>query len=150
VIDSFLALSHFFTGFMPLIGLSLHIFRCISFCYARPTYFLIGLYLCRASMHSFFIDCQSLSELRITSVLIIAITQKEMWMGFKCNGLIIFSQRGGASKYNTCVSRLPPPPLCLTSSLGMEQYIVRPARSCSSVPKLETGTPKCRTCQPEE
>ncbi len=29
-------------------------------------------------------------------------------------------------------------------------YIVRPARSCSSVPKLETGTPKCRTCQPEE
>jgi hypothetical protein len=35
---------------------------------------------------------------------------KEMWVGFKCNGLIIFSQRGGASKYNTCVSRLPPPP----------------------------------------
>jgi hypothetical protein len=28
--------------------------------------------------------------------------------------------------------------------------IVRPARSCSSVPKLETGAPKCRTCQPEE
>ena len=25
-------------------------------------------------------------------------------------------------------------------------YSVRPARSCSSVPKLETGTPKCRTC----
>jgi hypothetical protein len=66
--------------------------------------------LCRASMHSFFIDCQSLRELRITSVLIIAITQKEMRVGFKCNGLIIFSQRGGASKYNTCVSRLPRPP----------------------------------------
>jgi hypothetical protein len=32
--------------------------------------------VCRASMHSFFIDCQSLRELRITSVLIIAITQK--------------------------------------------------------------------------
>ncbi len=35
---------------------------------------------------------------------------REMWVGFKCNGLIVFSQRGGASKvYNTCVSRLPPP-----------------------------------------
>jgi hypothetical protein len=37
--------------------------------------------LCRASMHSFFIDCQSLRELRITGVLIIAATQKEMWVG---------------------------------------------------------------------
>jgi hypothetical protein len=28
----------------------------------------------------------------------------EIWVGFKCNGLIVFSQRGGASKvYNTCV-----------------------------------------------
>ncbi len=37
--------------------------------------------------------------------------KKEMWVGFKCNGLVIFSQRGGTSKYNTCVSRLPHPHL---------------------------------------
>ncbi len=32
--------------------------------------------LCRACMHSFFIDCHSLRELRITSVLMIAAIQK--------------------------------------------------------------------------
>ncbi len=37
--------------------------------------------LCRACMHSFFIDCQSLRELRITSVLKNAAFQKEMWVG---------------------------------------------------------------------
>ncbi len=26
---------------------------------------------------------------------------KEMWVGLKCNGLIIFSQKGGTSKHNT-------------------------------------------------
>jgi hypothetical protein len=41
---------------------------------------------------------------------------KEMWVGFKCNGLVIFSQTGGASKYNTCVFPPPPPPACFTSS----------------------------------
>jgi hypothetical protein len=46
--------------------------------------------LCRASVHSFFIDCQSLRELRITSVLMIAAIQKEMWVGFKCNGPVNF------------------------------------------------------------
>jgi hypothetical protein len=34
-----------------------------------------------------------------------------MWVEFKCNGPTIFSQRGGISKYNTCVSRRPPPRL---------------------------------------
>ncbi len=37
--------------------------------------------VCRACMHSFFIDCQSLRELRITSVLRNAAIQKEMWVG---------------------------------------------------------------------
>ncbi len=47
----------------------------ICYCYQRQ--------LCRASMHSFFIDCQSLRELRITSVLIIAAIQKEMALGLR-------------------------------------------------------------------
>jgi hypothetical protein len=42
---------------------------------ADPDPILVGTYLCRASMHSFFIDFQSLRELRITCVLTIAITQ---------------------------------------------------------------------------
>jgi hypothetical protein len=37
----------------------------------------LTLCLCRASMHSFFIDCQSLRELRITGVFIIATTQEK-------------------------------------------------------------------------
>ncbi len=43
----------------------------------------------------------------------------EMWVGFKCNGLVIFSQRGGTSKHNTCVfppSPPPPPSARFTSS----------------------------------
>jgi hypothetical protein len=45
----------------------------------------------------------------------------EMWVGFKYNGLIVFSQRGDASKvYNTCIpafplSPSPPPPTHLLS-----------------------------------
>jgi hypothetical protein len=40
-----------------------------------------------------------------------------MWVGFKCNGLIVFSQRGGASKvYNTCVPAFPPSPPHLPTS----------------------------------
>jgi hypothetical protein len=35
-----------------------------------------GAQVCRANVHSFFIDCQSLRELRITSVLIIAAIQR--------------------------------------------------------------------------
>jgi hypothetical protein len=38
---------------------------------------IFTLWMCRASVHSFFIDCQSLRELRITGVLIIATTQKK-------------------------------------------------------------------------
>ncbi len=37
--------------------------------------------VCRTCMHSFLIDCQSLRELRITSVLRSAVIQKEMWVG---------------------------------------------------------------------
>ncbi len=43
--------------------------------------------LCRACMHSFFIDCQSLRELRITSVLKNAAIQKEMWVGSNVTAL---------------------------------------------------------------
>ena len=60
-------------------------------------------HLCRASVHSFFIDCQSLRELRITSVLIITAFQKEMWVGFKCNGPVNFFSERRYFKYNTCV-----------------------------------------------
>jgi hypothetical protein len=69
-------------------------------------------HICAAQVCTLFIDFQSLRELRITSVIIQVNCNrpKEMWVGFKCNGLIVFFQRGGASKvYNTCVSRLPPP-----------------------------------------
>jgi hypothetical protein len=43
--------------------------------------------VCRACMHSFFIDCQSLRELRITSVLRNAVIQKEMWVGSNVTAL---------------------------------------------------------------
>jgi hypothetical protein len=71
--------------------------------------------VCRASMHSFFIDCQSLRELRIMSVLIIAAIQKETWVGFKCNGPVNFFSERRYFKYNTCVfppcpPHSPPPP----------------------------------------
>jgi hypothetical protein len=57
-----------------------------------------------------------------------------MWVGFKSNGLIIFSQRGGASKYNTCVSRLPPlPPPRLPHLLSL-------------VPSPLSPTPQLRCC----
>jgi hypothetical protein len=46
----------------------------------------------------------------------------------------------------TCVAKRID--VCIPVYLHM--HTVRPARSCSSVPKLETGAPKCRTCQPEE
>ncbi len=75
-------------------------------------------YPCAAQVCTlFFIDCQSLRELRITGVLIIAITQKRC--GLKCNGLVIFSHRGGISKYNTCV--FPPchPPPCRLHLLSL-------------------------------
>ncbi len=68
--------------------------------------------LCRASMHSFFVDCQSLRELRITSVLIIAAIKKKTWVGFKCNGPVNFFSERRYFKYNTCVfPPCPPPPL---------------------------------------
>ncbi len=60
---------------------------------------------CRASMHSF----HRLSILeRATDHKCInnCNRPKEIWVGLKCNGPIIFSQRGVASKYNTCVSCL--------------------------------------------
>jgi hypothetical protein len=43
--------------------------------------------VCRACMHSFFIGCQSLRELRITSVLRNVAIQKEMWVGSNVTAL---------------------------------------------------------------
>ncbi len=48
---------------------------------------------------------------------------KEMWVGFKCNGLIVFLREEVLQKvYNTCVSRLPlplpPPPPASPPLLG--------------------------------
>ncbi len=72
----------------------------------------IGTYsiLCRACMHSFFINCQSLRELRITSVLMITAIQKEMWVGSSVTALWIFSQREGISNPTHAFSRPAPPP----------------------------------------
>ncbi len=73
--------------------------------------FFLCAFVCHESVHSFFfIDCQSLRELRIMSVLIIAAIQKEMWVGFKCNGPVNFSQRGGISNTTHEFSRPAPPP----------------------------------------
>jgi hypothetical protein len=45
---------------------------------------------------------------------------KEMWVGFKCNGLIVFSQRGGASKYTThAFPAFPPSPPRLPHLLSL-------------------------------
>jgi hypothetical protein len=76
--------------------------------------------LCRASVHSFHRlsileratdhECNNNCNRPI-----------EMWVGFKCNGLIVFSQTGGASKvYNTCAA-FPPIPLppCLPHLLSL-------------------------------
>ncbi len=60
-------------------------------------------------MCTFFIDCQSLRELQIMSVIIIAITQKDVCERFKCNSLLFFSQRGGKFKEST-THMLPHPP----------------------------------------
>jgi hypothetical protein len=77
--------------------------------------------VCRASMHSF----HRLSILeRATDHKCInnCNPPKEMWVGLKCNGLIIFSQRGGASKIqHMCFPpspplHPPPPPVSLISS----------------------------------
>ncbi len=65
--------------------------RCIKQIWKVGKVGKVGKGVCHASMHSFFIDCQSLRELRITGVLIIAATQKEMWAGSKCNGPMNFS-----------------------------------------------------------
>ena len=74
--------------------------------------------VCRASVHSFFIDCQSLRELQITSVLIIAAIQKEMWVGFKCNGPVNFFSERRYFKYNTCVFPPCPPHQASSPLLG--------------------------------
>ena len=50
--------------------------------------------VCRACMHSFFIDCQSLRELRITSVIRNVAIQKRNVGRIKCNGPVnFFSER---------------------------------------------------------
>ncbi len=58
----------------------------------------------------FIIDCQSLRELRITSVQKDAALKQRNVGRIKCNGPVNFSQRGGVSS-NTCVfPPCPPPP----------------------------------------
>jgi hypothetical protein len=57
---------------------------------------------------------------------------KEMWVGFKCNSLIFFSERR-CSKYNTCVSRLPTPPPRLLHLLSFVPSPLLPPPLPSSV-----------------
>ena len=67
--------------------------------------------VCRACMHSFFIDCQSLRELRITSVLRnVAIQKKEMWVGSNVTGPCEFFLREEVFQATHAFSRLAPPP----------------------------------------
>ncbi len=78
-------------------------------------------------MHSFFIDCQSLRELRITSLLIIAaIKKKEMWVGFKCNGPVNFLREEVFQIQHMCFPALPPLPphqaLLLSLSVGQSPH----------------------------
>jgi hypothetical protein len=66
---------------------------------------------CAAQVCTFFIDCQSLRELRTTSVIKIAIAQKRcVCEGLECDGLIVFSQRGGNSKSLQHICFPPPSP----------------------------------------
>jgi hypothetical protein len=65
--------------------------------------------MCRACMHSFFIDCQSLRELRITSVLMIAAIQQRNVGRIKCNGPVnFFSERSTGGRRWPAAT--PPPP----------------------------------------
>ncbi len=62
------------------------------------------LYVCRACMHSFFIDCQSLRELRITSVSKDAAIHKRNMGRIKCNSPVNFF------KQHMRFPTFPPPP----------------------------------------
>jgi hypothetical protein len=83
---------------------------------------------CAAQVSTFFIDCQSLRELQITSVIIIAIAQKYVCEGFKCNDLIVFSQRGGKFKKSTTYAPplFPPPHPRLLSLVPPPLFIPLP------------------------
>ncbi len=80
-------------------------------------------------MCTFFIDYQSSRELRITSVIIIAIAQKKHVYGeVKCNGLTIFSQGGGKFKKST--THVHPPPPTHASSLWFPPSPFTPHLRC--------------------
>ncbi len=95
-------------------------------------------HFCAAKVCTFFIDCQSLRELRITSIIIIAIARKDVCEVFKCNGLIVFSQRGGKFKKST-THMLPHP-------LFPPPY----PRLLSLVPPLPSSSPHLRCCWPKQ
>ncbi len=74
--------------------------------------------VCRACMHSFFIDCQSLRELRITSVLTIAAIQQRNVGRIKCNGPVnFFSERRYFKQHMRFPAQPPPPPHQASSPL---------------------------------
>ena len=64
----------------------------------------------------FFIDCQSLRELRITSVLMIAAIQKRNVGRIRCNGPVNFFSERRYFKQHMRFPALPPPPIKLRSS----------------------------------
>jgi hypothetical protein len=74
---------------------------------------------CAAQVCTFFIDCQSLRELRITSVIIIAIAQMRCGWDSSVMAYSFFSGRRCFKSIQHMRSRLPPfplPPPCPTSS----------------------------------
>jgi hypothetical protein len=93
------------------------------------------MFLCRASMHSF--HRLSILERATDHECVNNCNRpKEMWVGFKCNGHIIFSHRRGASKIQHMrfpPSPPPPPPACLTSSPLVLSPPLFPHPPCSIV-----------------
>jgi hypothetical protein len=96
-----------------------HIVQILNWVAGPELFSLSLLCVCRASMHSFH-RLSILERATDHKCNNNCSRPKEMWVGFKCNGLIVFSQRGGASKYTThAFPAFPPsspPPACLTSS----------------------------------
>ncbi len=87
------------------------------------------MYLCRTSLHSFFIDCQSLRELRSTGVLIIATQKRNMGRIQVQRPYEFFSERRYFKKKTLRFPALPPPPPTKLHLLSL----VTPPPSPSSV-----------------
>jgi hypothetical protein len=93
--------------------------------------------LCRASVH-FFHRLSILERATNHKCNNNCNRPKEIWVGFKCNGLVILSQRRGGSKsHNTCV---PPPPPPSPPLLGSPLPAPHPPPAPSLLGELSYGS----------